>query len=249
MFYLREIYFRFFYLSLSFFITCVLLYFYRTSLITLFSFPLIGRGSFEFSSLVYMHPLELFRSYISTILFSVLYLHIPYLFWNISDFLKPGLSIFEYNRIKTLFMRFVFIFFLINSICFLELLPVIWSFFSAFGTSSGDYGSAGFLFGLRVQDFIIFISDFIGFVSFIAIVFIVLTSLIIFRGVSSLLYWKKLFIFFNIMFATFLSPPDVYSQIVILLTLSIFLEIFIFFFLLSFKVEKKYMLLVRHDVK
>jgi Sec-independent protein secretion pathway component TatC len=128
-------------------------------------------------------------------------------------------------------------------------LPVIWSFFSAFGTSSGDYGSAGFSFELRVQDFIIFISDFIGFVSFIAVVFIVLTSLIIFRGVSSLLYWKKLFIFFNIMFATFLSPPDVYSQIVILLILSIFLEIFIFFFLLSFKVEKKYMLLVRHDVK
>jgi Sec-independent protein secretion pathway component TatC len=64
-------------------------------------------------------------------------------------------------------------------------------------------------------------------------------------GISNLVYWKKLFILVNIMFATLLSPPDVYSQIMILSILSIILEIILFCFILKMKLNK----LIWHNVE
>jgi len=48
-------------------------------------------------------------------------------------------------------------------------------------------------------------------------------------------------------FATLLSPPDVYSQIVILIFLSALLELILFTFVYMSKVNKVY--LIRHYVK
>jgi len=59
-------------------------------------------------------------------------------------------------------------------------------------------------------------------------------------GFEKLLYWKKLFLFCNIVFATLLSPPDVYSQLLILSILTFFLEAIIFVNYYLYILQKKY---------
>jgi hypothetical protein len=51
------------------------------------------------------------------------------------------------------------------------------------------------------------------------------------------------------MFATLLSPPDVYSQISILVFLSFILEMFLFLSILVLKLDKKHAFLVWHVIK
>ena len=68
-------------------------------------------------------------------------------------------------------------------------------------------------------------------------------------GLSNIIRWKKLFIFLNIVFATLLSPPDVYSQIIILLLLTFCFEAIIFVTLYFLKLDKKYSFLIRHHIK
>jgi Sec-independent protein secretion pathway component TatC len=70
--------------------------------------------------------------------------------------------------------------------------------------------------------------------------FLALLFLILRFGVSNLLKWKKLFILLNIVFATLLSPPDVYSQLTILGFLTLILETSILFFLYITKISKNF---------
>ena len=50
---------------------------------------------------------------------------------------------------------------------------------------------------------------------------------------------EEAFLFINLVFATLLSPPDVYSQIVILFVLTSFLEIIIFINLFLYKLQNE----------
>jgi Sec-independent protein secretion pathway component TatC len=68
-------------------------------------------------------------------------------------------------------------------------------------------------------------------------------------GVSNILYWKKLFIFINIVCATLLSPPDVYSQIIILFFLSFIFESLIFINLYFLNLDIGYEKLIRQHIK
>jgi len=82
---------------------------------------------------------------------------------------------------------------------------------------------------LRLKDYLSFIGSFSYFINLIVVLFLILFLLTNLFGISNILYWKKLFIFFNIMFATFLSPPDVYSQISILVFLVVMLAVLLWF--------------------
>ena len=73
--------------------------------------------------------------------------------------------------------------------------------------------------------------------------------LMFYFGLSNIIRWKKLFIFLNIVFATLLSPPDVYSQIIILLLLSFCFDAIIFLTLYFLKLKKKHAFLIRHHIK
>jgi Sec-independent protein secretion pathway component TatC len=52
-----------------------------------------------------------------------------------------------------------------------------------------------------------------------------------------LVNWKKLFIFFNIVFATLLSPPDILTQMVLLAFFTILLEFFINLLIFQSKIK------------
>ena len=73
--------------------------------------------------------------------------------------------------------------------------------------------------------------------------------LMFYFGLSNIIRWKKLFIFLNIVFATLLSPPDVYSQLMILCILSLIFEAIIFLNLYFYKLNINYEKLIWHHIK
>jgi len=244
MFYINELFLRAKYFLLSFFLINFLCYYYKNVLLILLSFSLLNSSTTNvidiFSNFIYTHPTELLKIHFFLILFLSVLFTIPYLSWHILDFLKSSLTFNDYTRICRLLLSLIIFILLVNSASFFVLLPNIWSFFQNFNTLENASQTLKFFFELRVQEYFLFVMDFISLVNlFIALgifLFLIISSL----GIINLLYWKKLFIFINIVFATLLSPPDVYSQILILITLSIIFEILIFIFLYYLKLEQKF---------
>jgi len=106
-----------------------------------------------------------------------------------------------------------------------------------------------FFFELRIQEYFNFVVDFLYLTNIFIFLFIFLYFLIYYFGLSNIIYWKRLFIFINIMCATLLSPPDVYSQIIILVILSFIFESLIIINLYFLTLKINYEKLIRHHVK
>jgi Sec-independent protein secretion pathway component TatC len=159
---------------------------------------------------------------------------IPYLFWHSVDFLKTSLLVKEYKKLSNFFLFFTFSLLLLNLSFYFILFPKFWFFFQNFNFSS-ESQTLRFFLELRVQEYFKFVLDFLYTINIFIIIFYFLTFLILFFGLEKFIYWKKLFIFINIVFATLLSPPDVYSQILFLFILTIFFEFFLFGFILYLK--------------
>jgi hypothetical protein len=100
---------------------------------------------------------------------------------------------------------------------------------------------------LRIQDYFLFLGDFLYFMNICSFSFFCVYFLFKFYELKRLLRWKIFYIFTNIMFATFLSPPDLYSQISILMTLTILLELVVHSFTFTYKVHKFAKLVYYHE--
>jgi Sec-independent protein secretion pathway component TatC len=187
----------------------------------------------------------LFTTYILIALTLVAVINIPFVLWQILDFLKSGLTKKEYKFLSNSSKVFVIFTIMINYFSLTFIFPILWKFFTSLEMYQGTGTLINLSLELKVEEYLKFFNQFV----FITNVF-VMTVVTLFVGatrfgISNLVYWKKLFILVNIMFATLLSPPDVYSQIMILSILSIILEIILFCFILKMKLNK----LIWHNVE
>jgi len=116
MFYLKEIFLRLKYSLLAFLFILFICYTYKNILFLIVILSILdSKDNTSFSDLnhfIYTHPTELFQTYIWLIVFLTTLFIIPYIFWQILDFLKSSLYLFEYNNLK-LFLNFFFFFFFI----------------------------------------------------------------------------------------------------------------------------------------
>jgi len=254
MLYIKEIIFRFQYYILSFFFTFFVTYFYKKILFVLLTFPLITFSNHyfldkanTFSNFIYTHPAELLTIHFFLMFLVGLVFEVPYLFWHFIDFLKTSLLSKEYKKLSNFFLFFTISLVLLNLFFYFVLFPKFWFFFQNFNFSS-ESQTLHFFLELRVQDYFKFVLDFLYIVNILIFIFYLLTFFILFFGLEKFIYWKKLFIFINIVFATLLSPPDVYSQLVILVILTVFLELVVFFNVYYYKIYNK-IFLIRHHIK
>ena len=91
---------------------------------------------------------------------------------------------------------------------------------------------------LRVQEYFNFFFSFLYLVNLSTLFFLILMLFLSRLDLKKKLYWKKLFTFFNVVFATLLSPPDVFSQLVFLVVLVTLFELVMFFSILQSKLNK-----------
>jgi sec-independent protein translocase protein TatC len=239
MFYLNEVFLRLKYIFLSFIFTLICLATYKDLLIPLISFSLLNTSE-KFGTFIYTNPTELLKVQLYAVLVFSIFLLIPFLSWNFLEFFKSSLFKSEYKKITKILISFLLFFYCSNFIVNFTLFPKIWCFFENFNFSDNSFGFLSFSSELKIEEYLSFFIDFTSIVNSFLFLFLTLLFLILKFGVSNLLKWKKLFILLNIVFATLLSPPDVYSQLTILIFLTLILEINIIIFLLITKINKNF---------
>lgn len=237
MFYLTELFFRFQYFIVSFLLTVLIAYLFKDILFILLTFPLINNSN-TLNSFIYTHPAELLTIHLLLMVLIAFIFQIPYFFWHFVDFIKTSLIQKEYKNLTKVLLLCVFSLILFNFFFFFIIFPKFWFFFFNFNFSFNNPQTLNFFLELRVQEYFDFVLTFIYSVNLFILIFFLLFIFFLFLGFEKLLYWKKLFLFINIVFATLLSPPDVYSQLSILFVLTLFLEIIVFCNLYFYKSQK-----------
>jgi Sec-independent protein secretion pathway component TatC len=181
---------------------------------------------------IYTHPVELFSVQVLLMLYFSLLFHFPFLFWQIIDFFKSSLTAFEYSRIYILIIIVFSFLFMINTITCFYLFPSIWLFFVNFNHMSK------FFLELRIQEYFFFVKDFIYLLNESILFSIFLFTFFVFNGFHVLLRWKKLFIFLIMMFSTFLSPPEICSQLLLFFFFMFFFELIVLVYIIIVKFYK-----------
>ncbi len=242
MFYLKELYFRFYYTVFSFLSVLGVLWLYKKNLLTLLTFSLwnnmVAKTNLVFEHFIYTNPTEVFSTYLHLVLYFSLLLITPFFVWQIVDFSKSSLYQIEYSSLINKLLNTFFFVFSINIISFLIIFPYIWKFFNLFNQENESSHLLTFSLELKVQEYFNFFFTFIYLVNFFAIVLLILLFVLSRLNLKKKLYWKKLFTFFNVVFATLLSPPDVFSQLFFLIVLTFFLEVIVIFSVLFIKIDK-----------
>ena len=234
MFYIKEVFFRFQYLLASFFFVSIVSYYYKNLLLFLLTFAIVAvdtkSGIQGVDYFICTHPSELLTIYITLVFYCSWLIVFPQFFWQILDFLRSSLYKFEYvNFLKVLAILSLIVFFF-NLLCFLKLFPNFWLFFESFNKIINKDNVLNVFLELKLYDYFLFLTDFIYLINVCLFFLLTLCLIFFYCGLKYLIHWKKLFIFINIVFATLLSPPDVYSQLLILVVLTFIFEFMIFFY-------------------
>lgn len=243
MFYFFELYFRLQYSLICFLLIFSCCYIYKNQLFFFFIFFLlnvltINNVATSIDHFIYTHPVELFNINFFLLLFFVFLIYIPYLLWQLFDFLKPSFYLFEYIQIKQVFLFFFSLIYCLNYLGFLFVLPKLWIVLITFNANLFNFSSLQSFFELKLSDYFIFLFQFFYFINVLIISILLLYLLINFFSLQNLLKWKKFFIFCNLFVATFLTPPDIFSQLSVLLILCFLLELFIYIMFISLILKK-----------
>ena len=236
-FFFSELKFRFFYIILSFFITFFTSYFYSEVLFYKLSLPLFKLGNFSLFSFIATNLSEIFISYIKISFFFSFYITLFLILFNIYFFIVPGLFLYEKKIIINNLRIFVILFIL--SICstYFFIIPIIWKFFLSFEISSSYLNlqitpKINEYLNLNLKLFLIF--------SFCFQIPLILKLLLDFKilNIEGLISKRHFFIIFFFLFAGIISPPDIYSQIILALISIFFFEMSIFFQIFYTKIKK-----------
>lgn len=244
MLYIKELYLRFYFFIFSFFSVSGVLWLYKKNLLTLLTFSLLNSwvvndGGNVFEHLIYTNPAEVFSVYLSLILYFSLLLIFPYTVWHFLDFLRSSFYNTEYLRVKSVFVKIFVFFFLANVLGIFVCFPYIWSFFNVFNYRNELDCLLTFSLELKVQEYFNFFFTFLYLINLASFFVLVLILTLSFLSLEQKLYWKRLFTFFNVVFATLLSPPDVISQLIFLLVLVVLFEFVTFFSIFKLKQSKE----------
>jgi len=238
MFYIFEILNR---VKYSFFTYCLLLFFCYIYYPIFFSFldhlfKEILNGEQENTVLnyyIYTHPFELYYTHIYFCFIISLHCVTPYLIWQLIDFSKTGVYFSEYHFLITFLRKSLSIYL----ICYIFLYSYIIPFFlEILQVSKKAYFSDVYsiFFELKIQDFIYFII-YLNSIFTVIITFLILLSFCILKfSLSNIVRTKKIIYLVAIIFSTFVSPPDIISQVVLFLLIFLSFELIVFLRFLNF---------------
>jgi len=231
-FYFSELKFRGLYLSFSFLITFFISYFYADVLFYFFAIPLLNQIKLSLFSFIATNIAEIFISYIKLALFISIYCSFIILIYHIYSFLIPGLYKFELVYLNFL-IKYFLILLIFSFICtYFLIIPTIWNFFLSFETNSEIINlhlspKINEYINIILKLFLIFTFCFqLPFFLKLILDFNILT-------LDSLINKRHFFILFFFFFGGLISPPDIYSQIILAFICIFFLEITILFKLIS----------------
>lgn len=229
MFYIKEILLRIVYIVLLFCFLILVFYNYKHLLFLFVTIPLTSLNENEINHLIYTNPIEILNFYFILILVFSFFFSIPFVIWQVLDFLKPSLTSSEYSSYKNKFIFFVLSFILVNFFSIYVFIPYAWDFYNDFNDTSKTIRTLNIYLELRVEDYFKFLSEYLLLVNILFFFIVLLISVLLLCGLEYIFICRKIIIFSNILFATLISPPDVYTQLFILFFLQLIFEITILY--------------------
>lgn len=220
-----EIKHRLIYFLISSLITFSCAYFFCQDICYFLAKPLIDLGEIHF---IYTDMGEAFITYVKISFFVTLYFCLPILLFHIWAFFTPGLYQKESRRLGW-YLSFSFLFGTIGIIiAYFIILPVAWKFFFSFQ-------SMDTMFQIELQpkinEYFLFITKifFLFAISFQFPLYFLFFVEMGFVSINSFIDKRNYACVFSFIIAAILSPPDVMSQILLVIPLLILYEISIFF--------------------
>lgn len=229
-FFLTEIKNRFFLMFFSCFFNIALFYSNKENVLYYVTHKLSRSVFFNESYFILTGITEIFSLYFNAVIFCVSHFVILQFFYHFFCFLAPSFKTNETylitKWINRTFFWCLFVFVFLNSV----ILPNVINVFLKFLLEHNKSSPYPLFFEASLLNFITFYKNLYGyFLYFIFICFFIFT--IINSSVFSKYYIKvsrRLFYCFFCVISTIISPPEVFSQIVMFLILILFFEISIF---------------------
>lgn len=248
MFYFKDFFFRFLYSIYTYLFLFIILFFKKEIVLALININLI-ENFFDFNkniftTITYGSPVDLLLNHIYILFLCTLFIYLPYFLWLLFDFYKSSLKYSQFKLTNFILKFSFFIFILIIIIFFVLVLPLIWQFFqnTNFFLEKSSYLS--FFQQLQFDKYFLFLKNFF-FIIFYFYLFILILALISFKfKLNLLLNYRKFFLIINILTATLISPPDVFSQVCLFFCFIFLFEILCLFFLMLLKYKKLMVVLV-----
>jgi len=225
-----ELRYRIYYYIISNIITTLVAYEYSTELIYLFARPLLINKTHEVNQLIYTNITEAFFTFLNISLFSSIFLTIPILLYQVFFYLLPGLYEYEKENLSYI-IYFMLIMILINlAIIYFLVLPIIWSFFLEFdNTMSQEVFKIKF--EGKINEYITLVENLIISFAICSQIPVILIVLINFNllNFNVLVKARSFMVITCLILGAMLSPPDVFSQVILAIPLYFSYEFGIFF--------------------
>lgn len=199
---------------LSSFFTC---YYYKEVLLFLFIKPSLNLTS-KFNKIYFISTniTEIFNTYINLAIFISNQIIFILLIKHFIFFIMPGLYKYEINTLKKVVL--IYLIFLINSILlfYFILLPISWNFFFHFQKVFSN-NQLNLYFEAKLSEYLDFFMNLNQISTFICqlftLIFIYITS--IKNYLTFVKKSKKIIFFLLFILATVITPPDIFSQIIL----------------------------------
>lgn len=181
------------------------------------------------SYFIFTDVTELFSVYFKLTFFIANQICIFMLFYHVLTFLTLGLYKKEYLFLQNMFKTFLIYWFISLMLLYKFVVPLSWNFFLSFQQET-NIKTISFFFEAKIIEYFDFFVNlyYICFTSFqlLAIItFIINSEMITSTQIRS---GRKFFYFGFIVFSTVITPPDIFSQLLISILLIMFYELIIF---------------------
>jgi sec-independent protein translocase protein TatC len=237
MFYIFELLKRIKYFAFSYCFLLIISYIYYDVFFSfldfLFKKILDDQTSNILNYYIYTHPFELYYTHLFFCFILSIYIIVPYILWQIIDFNKTSLYFSEYHFFYRNFKKSLIVFCISYSTFYGFIIPL---FLRILQIAKETYASTFYtvFFELKVQDFINFVL-YLNSLFTIIILFLILLTVFIFNiQLTKIISNKKLVYLIAIIFSTFISPPDIISQLILLGIILSTIEFIIFLRILKY---------------
>jgi sec-independent protein translocase protein TatC len=230
--YILELKNRFVLLFITWFFIVLIGYLYKETLLFLFlESEMFVNNEFKVDYFIFTDVIEVFSVYIQLISFISLQILFLYVLYHSFVFLSHGLFIAEYYGLSYIFKTITIIWFLSVIVSKYVLIPTMWNFFLNFQTTS----PINLHFEAKLEEYLSFYIQFYYIFIFYSQIFTLLLFFFNYINASFVLIkkFRKIYYYFFVLFSTVVSPPEIFSQILVSSILIFFYELFIFGFILK----------------
>ena len=237
---LNEIKYRFIYILFSYIVTILVLYNYSLEVFFFFIKPLLTNNFTKIEQLIYTDLTEAFFTILKLIIFSSHLFVIPIIVYNIYYYIIAGLYKYE----KTICVKILVIFlintFLLAFLLYNYIVPLLWLFFLSFEQNINSELFQIYFQG-KINEYISLIIKLFLTFNLCLLIPLIIYIAILKKDISVffLIKYRILNIIFCFILGAIITPPDVFSQIIIAIPLCCIYEFIIF---IGIYTNKKFML-------